>query len=85
MQRVAVKGGLSNTFTLVQEVPQGSCLSPLQFTAYTSKLFQIAGRHLQSVHYYADDAQLLLAFSPNVLGDNAGWIKAMRDCFMDLR
>ena len=86
-QRVAVKGGLSDTFPLTQGVPQGSCLGPLQFTVYTSELpvFDIVGRHLPSVDSYADDTQLYLAFSPNVQGDDASAVKAMCDCIMDLR
>ena len=66
-------------------VPQGSCLSPLLFTVYASKLFDIVGRHLPSVHSYADDTQLYLAFSSNVQGDDASAVKAICDCIMDLR
>ena len=82
-QRVAVNGGLSDIFLLAQGVPQGSCLGPLLFAVYTSELFDIVGRHLPSVHSYADDAQLYLAFSPNVQGDDASAVKPMCDCIMD--
>ena len=57
-QRVSVNGGLSDTFPLAQGVPQGSCLGPLLFTVYTSELFDIVGRHLPSLHSYADDTKL---------------------------
>ena len=60
-QRVAVNRGLSDTFPFAQRAPQGSCLSPLLFTVYTSELFDIVGRHLPNVHSYADDTQLYLA------------------------
>ena len=66
-------------------MPQGSWLGPLLFTVYTSELFDIVGRHLPSVNSYADDMQLYLAFSPNVLGDDASAVKAICDCIMDLR
>ena len=84
-QCVAVNGGLSDTFPLAQGVLQGSCLGPLMFTVYTSELFDIVGGRLPSVHSYADDTQLNLAFSPNVRGDDASAVKAMCDCIMDLR
>ena len=71
-QRVAVNGGLSDTF-------------PPLFTVYTSELFDIVGRHLPSVHSYADNTQLYLAFIPNVQGDDASAAKAMCDCIMGLR
>ena len=49
------------------------------------ELFDIVGRHLPSVHSYADDTHLYLAFSPNVQSNDASAVKAMRDCTMDLR
>ena len=73
------------TFPIAQGVPHGSCLGPLLFTAYTSELFQTVGRHLPSVHSYADDTQLNLAFTPNVQGHDASAVKAICDCIMDLR
>ena len=84
-QRVAVNGGLSDTFPLAQGVPHGSCPGPLMFTVYTSELFDIVGGRLPSVHSYADDTELNLAFSPNVQGDDASAVKAMCDCIIDLR
>ena len=38
-QRVSVNGTLSKNFELNWKVPQGSCLGPLLFIIYTSKLF----------------------------------------------
>ena len=54
------------------------------FTVYTSELFDIVGRLLPSVHSYADDTQLYLAFSLKVQADDASAVKAMHDCIMDL-
>ena len=37
----------------------------LLFNIYSSKLFDIVGRHLPKVHCYADDSQLYLSFNPS--------------------
>ena len=85
-RRVAVNGGLSDNFPLAQGVRKGHALiGPLLFTVYTSELFDIESRHLPSVHSFADDTQLYLAFSPNVKSDDASAVKALCDCIMDLR
>ena len=84
-QQVAVNGGLSSSFALKQGVPQGSCLGPVLFTIYTSKMFEIVEKHLPSIHCYADDTQLYVAFSPNQPGDDEAALKAMSDCIRDLR
>ena len=84
-QSVTVNDGLSSAFPLTQGVPQGSCLGPLLFTVYTIKLFDIVSKHLPSVHSYADDTQLYLAFSPDVQGEDEAALNAMRECIHDLR
>ena len=40
-QKASINGTLSKPFDLMCGVPQGSCLGPLLFTIYVSKLFQI--------------------------------------------
>ena len=55
-QRVVFGDGLSDGLHLPCGVPQGSCLGPLLFTMYASKLFQVIKEHLPSAH--ADDSQL---------------------------
>ena len=54
-QQVSINGTPSKPFDLKCGVPQGSCLGPILFTIYVSKLFQILKHHLPSVHTYADD------------------------------
>ena len=44
--------------TLNYSVPQGSCLGPVLFLLYASRLFEVVKKHLPSVHGYADDTQL---------------------------
>ena len=52
-QRVLLNGSFSEDFCLPHVVPQGSCLGPLLFTIYASRLFEVVKRHLPEV--YADD------------------------------
>ena len=56
-----VNGGVSSTFPLKQGVIQGSCLGPILFTLYTSKLFGIVEKHLPSIRSYADDSVIFSA------------------------
>ena len=64
-QRVMINGVLSDKFDLSFGVPKGSCLGPLLFSAYASKLFQVIKNHLPNAHAYADDTQLYLSFKPD--------------------
>ena len=46
-------------------VPQGSCLGPLLFSAYASKLFEVIKLYLPNAHAFANDTQLYLSFNPD--------------------
>ena len=62
-QHVIVKGAYSDSTELSLGVPQGSCLGPLLFTIYASKLFEVVKTCLPIIaHAYADDSQLYLSF-----------------------
>ena len=61
-QCIYIDGVLSSNFNLKFGVPQGSCLGPLLFSLYASKLFKIVESHLPNPHCYADDTQLYIAF-----------------------
>ena len=63
-QRIAVQGKLSRLFDLDRGVPQGSCLGPLLYVIYASKLFNIIEQHLRDAHCHADDSQLYLSIRP---------------------
>ena len=80
-QRIAVQGTLSRPFDLDYGVPQGSCLGPLLYVIYASKLFNIIERHLPDAHCYADDSQLYLSFRPaDGLSSQTDAIQAMERC-----
>ena len=84
-QRVSVKGAVSENFDLRHVVPQGSCLGPLLFSLYTSKLFDITKQHLPNVICYADDTQLYVSFRPDEFSGSERALDAMSDCIRDLR
>ena len=84
-QRVSVKGAVSENFDLRHGVPQGSCLGPLLFSLYTSKLFYITKQHLPNVICYADDTQLYMSFRPDEFSGSERALDAMSDCIRDLR
>ena len=84
-QRVSIDGVLSEKFKLDCGVPQGSCLGPLLFVIYSSKLFQIIEKHLPNVHCYADDTQLYLAFKPGNDNDEVAAFRALESCIAVIR
>ena len=85
-QRIVIGNGKSSRFDLNCGVPQGSCLAgPLLFSIYTGELFTIIKQHLPSVHYYADDTQMYLAFKPDDSTAQNNAIAAMQECLHEIR
>ena len=48
-QQISINGTLSRKFYLRCGIPQRSCIGPLLFTIYSSKLFEILKHHLQQL------------------------------------
>ena len=84
-QRVSISGVLSDSLSLDWGIPQGSCLGPLLYIIYSSKLFRIIERHLPDSHCYADDSQLYLSFRPDELSSQQDAKIAMQNCMKDIR
>ena len=84
-QFVTVNGATSKTFDLQYGVPQGSCLGPLLFILYASRLFDILESHLPNSHMYADDTQLYLAFKPDDAMNQITAVTAMQNAIDDIK
>jgi len=84
-QRVSIDGSISNKHYLDCGVPQGSCLGPVLFTIYTSKLFDIIAKHLARAHSFADDTQLYVSFSPKEEDGQSSAIFATERCIIDIK
>jgi hypothetical protein len=78
---MSVNGGQSRHFGVACEVPQGSCLGPLLFLQYVSKLFNIVEKHLPDAHAFADDTQLYVSFKPDLICDQ---LAALEWCIDDI-
>ena len=84
-QFIQINQVLSSSFPVSWGVPQGSCLGPVLFLFYVSKLFEIINKHLPCSHGYADDTQLYLSFSPESLTCQNEAVKAIEACIADVR
>ena len=84
-QRVSIPGALSDSLPPDRGVPQGSCLGPLLYIIYASKLFNIIECHRPNPHCYADDSQIYLSFKPDHLSSQQDAITAMQTCIDDIR
>ena len=83
-QCIIVDDSTSKEFDIDCGIPQGSCLGPILFLLYSSKLFQIASSHLPEIHGFADDTQLYLSFKPDEASSQEAILR-MEHCISDMR
>ncbi len=84
-QSVIVQGARSSNRTLRFGVPQGSVLGPILFCAYTAPLGDLLRSHGVDFHFYADDSQVALAFSPDILVDQVNAFDQIENCADSVR
>ena len=84
-QLILVGDKTSDDFNLNCGVPQGSCMGPILFTLYVSRLFNIISQHLPSIHGYADDTQIYLSFWPCSIHSEINTVSAIEMCIADVR
>ena len=84
-QCVSVNGETSDCYSLPFGVPQGSCLGPLLFSAYASKLFEVIKLYLPNAHAFSDDTQLYLSFNPVNSLNEADALHSMEQCIRAIR
>ena len=84
-QFISVNGATSKLFYLQYGVPQGSCLGPLLFVIYASKLFSVLEHHLPDVHAYVDDTHLYISFKPDSSAEQSKALIALENCIDDIK
>ena len=84
-QFISINCTTSKHFDLQYGVPQGSCLGPLLFVIYASKLFSVLEYHLPDVHAYADDTQLYISFKPDSSAEQSKALTALKNCIDDIK
>jgi len=84
-QFISVNGATSKHFDLQYGAPQGSCLGPLLFVIFASKLFSVLEHHLPDAHAYADDTQLYISFKPDSSAEQSKALTALKNCIDDIK
>ena len=83
--RVCISGKMSEGFTLVYGVPQGSIIGPWTFNKYAQHVATIIRQHGFMFHIYADNIQVYHTFDPKLPGEAACVIFKLSRCVAEIR
>ena len=83
-QCMSVNGEM-DCYPLPFGVHQGSCVGPLLFSAYASKLFEVIKLYLPNAHAFANDTQLYPSFNPDNSLSEVEAEHAMEQCICTIR
>jgi hypothetical protein len=81
-QSVSINGKTSKPVALDTGFPQGSNIGPSGFKIYTKPLTAIAQKHGISIHLYADDTQLYIAFDSETVCEA---VAQMETCICEIK
>ena len=84
-QCMSVNGERLDCYPLPFGVRQGSCLGPLLFSAYASKLFEVIKLYLPNAHAFANDTQIYPSFNPDDSLSEVEAVQAVEQCIRTIR
>ena len=84
-QRVLINQNSSKSFDIDCGVPQGSCLGPILFNMYVSRIFNVVENHPSSIYAYAACMWMYLSFKPLSTSSQHDALRASQACIAEFR
>ncbi len=83
--RVLIENTYSEPQDMCYGLPQGSIVGPTCFTIYTIPIGRIIKKHNLSYHFYADDIQIYISFTPTDSSSVQTALNALTNCINEIR